>query len=114
MGRTANRVDDFIDVQTLGDADIAQLIFNEVLLTGSEDEGSHVDSLSEDDERHSGFAVGSDNLSDDRSNSVTNNADRGDSPREDEAIAMDVDYDERHYSNDGGDSSSAEVSDGNQ
>ena len=53
-------------------------------------------------------------MSDDRSNSVTNNADRGDSPREDEAIAMDVDYDERHDSSDGGDSSSAEVSGQNQ
>ena len=49
MGKTAKstkRVDYFIDVRTLGDDDIAQLIFNEVLLTGSEDEGSHVDSLS--------------------------------------------------------------------
>ena len=70
MDKTAKRADDFIDVQTLGGHDIAQLIFNEVLLTGSEDEGSHVDYLSEDDERHSDFAVGSDHLSDDRRNSI--------------------------------------------
>ena len=79
MGKTAKRVDHFIDVQTFCDDDIAQLIFNEVLLTVSEDEGSHVNTSSAGDERHSGFAVGCDNLSDNRSNSVTNNADRGDS-----------------------------------